>query len=234
MPQRATFLAAVPSQILAHAAEWSSVILSLVLVEALLSVDNVLAIVAIARALPEREQARARAWGMALGVVFRILALLLATLLIAHPTVRYLGAAYLVWLCLKHFLLPENELEAQRGPGHFRKVVLAIAVADIAFSLDNVVAAVGLTANVPLVVAGVLVGIVTMFFASAIVARVVRRYPQLADVAFLIVGFIGVAMATEQALGVEIRPTAKFLVILGMIAVTVAYDEGKRRRVRRS
>ena len=103
-------------------------------------------------------------------------------------------------------------------------------IGEFAFSLDNVVAAVGLTTNVPLVVAGVLVGIVTMFFASAIVARVVRRYPQLVDVAFLIVGFIGVAMATEQALGVEIRPTAKFLVILGMIAVTVAYDEGKRRR----
>ena len=209
--------------------KWASAIVSLVVMEALLSVDNLFAIVAIAHALPEEERKRACAWGMGLGIVFRFAALALAGIIIANPIVRYLGAGYLVWLAIKHFAIPEAVVPEQRGAGHFRKVVLAIAVADIAFSLDNVVAAVGLTSEIILVYIGVGFGILTMYFAASLAANLVHRYPQLKDTAFAIVGFIGLAMIAELALGWPLSEIEKFAAILAMVAVTIAYGEGRRR-----
>lgn len=211
------------------ALKWVAAILSLVTMEALLSVDNLLAIVAIAHALPEEQRRRARAWGMGLGIAFRLLALALAAAIIANPIVLYLGAGYLVWLCVKHFTLPEEVIPEQRGRGRFWRVVASIGVADLAFSIDNVVAAVGISEDVTLVFVGVTLGVVTMFFASSLAAGLVRRYPQLKDTAFAIVGFIGASMLADQALGWALTELEKFAAIVAMVVVTVAYDEGKRR-----
>ena len=79
-----------------------SVVAGLVVLEGLLSVDNVLGIAALANELPTSQQRQAIRVGLALAYLFRLFALALASWLATNTWVRWLGAAYLVWLMCAH------------------------------------------------------------------------------------------------------------------------------------
>jgi tellurite resistance protein TerC len=79
-----------------------SVVAGLVVLEGLLSVDNVLGIAALASELPRVQQRRAIRIGLALAYAFRVLALAAASWLAMNAWVRWLGAAYLIWLMSSH------------------------------------------------------------------------------------------------------------------------------------
>ena len=79
-----------------------SVVAGLVVLEGLLSVDNVLGIAALARELPESQQRLAIRVGLGLAYLFRVLALLVASWLATNTWVRWLGSAYLIWLMSSH------------------------------------------------------------------------------------------------------------------------------------
>src|SRR5436190_5778658 len=78
------------------------VIAGLVIIEGLLSVDNVLGIAALAKELPEYQQKSAIRLGLLGAYGFRVLALLVASWLIANTWVRWVGAGYLLWLMCSH------------------------------------------------------------------------------------------------------------------------------------
>ena len=79
------------------------VIISLIIIEGLLSVDNALAIAAMASHLPGKQKYWALRVGIIGAYVFRGLALLLAQYIIANPWLKLLGAAYLIHLMAHHF-----------------------------------------------------------------------------------------------------------------------------------
>ena len=79
-----------------------SVVAGLVVLEGLLSVDNVLGIAALANELPRSQQRQAIRVGLALAYLFRVLALVLASWLATNTWIRWVGAAYLVWLMSSH------------------------------------------------------------------------------------------------------------------------------------
>lgn len=79
-----------------------TVIAGLVVLEGLLSVDNVLGIAALANELPRSQQRQAIRIGLALAYIFRVLALLVASWIATNTWVRWLGAAYLIWLMSAH------------------------------------------------------------------------------------------------------------------------------------
>ena len=87
-----------------------STIAGLVVLEGLLSVDNVLGIAALASELPEPQQRPAIRVGLGLAYAFRVLALVAAGWLATNTWVRWLGAAYLLWLMSAHLT---------KGAGHF-------------------------------------------------------------------------------------------------------------------
>jgi predicted tellurium resistance membrane protein TerC len=79
-----------------------SVVLGLIVLEGLLSVDNVLGIAALASELPQSQQRRAIRVGLFLAYLFRVVALMLASWLTTNTWVRWFGAGYLVWLMSAH------------------------------------------------------------------------------------------------------------------------------------
>jgi predicted tellurium resistance membrane protein TerC len=79
-----------------------SVIAGLVVLEGLLSVDNVLGIAALANELPAIQQRKAIRIGLVLAYLFRVLALLVASWIATNTWMRWLGAAYLIWLMSAH------------------------------------------------------------------------------------------------------------------------------------
>src|SRR5215213_2205813 len=124
-----------------------SVIAALVVLEGLLSVDNVLGIAALARELPAAQQKKAIRIGLFLAYFFRVLALFVAGWLATNTWVRWLGAGYLIWLMSSHLTKddghdaahhaadehPDEEGSPARGnqPRKLRIVLLQIGLMDL-------------------------------------------------------------------------------------------------------
>src|SRR4030095_9382970 len=101
-------------------AEAVPVILSLIVIEGLLSVDNALAIAAMASHLPGRQKILALRLGIIGAYVFRGIALAFAAFIIEHAWLKFVGAAYLIHLMCTHFAERDRkaELAADSGGEH--------------------------------------------------------------------------------------------------------------------
>lgn len=220
------------------------VIVSIVITEALLSVDNVLVVVALARELPAHLQARARFIGIVvLGLGFRLVALFFANFIMQYTAFLIAGALYLIYLCLSHIFQSKEEERERKAHSSFWRVVLAIGLADLAFSIDNVVVACGLSTDIRLVWLGVGAGMVSMFFVSSLAAKIVAKYPKLERAAFIIVGIIGVLIILEHLVDplissyhevdLHIGETAKFAVIMLIVLYTIIREELNKRKIKK-
>jgi tellurite resistance protein TerC len=178
------------------------VVAALVVIEGLLSVDNALAIAALASHLDDKKRKVAMTIGYAGAYGFRILALFLAGVIVDNHYLMALGAAYLIWLMCNHFAEHEDAEEhgdAEGKPQHsFAKTIAMIAFLDLSLSFDNVVAAVAFARdNIYLVYLGVTIGIITLRMVAGYCIKLLEKYPWLEHTAFLLVGFVGFLLCTE-------------------------------------
>jgi tellurite resistance protein TerC len=166
----------------------------------------------------------------------RALMLVLASWVIANPFLKILGAAYLVKLAFENLgKLSEhgahdddydaNLTQLKRaGEVSFWAVVLNVELADLAFSLDNVVAAVALSDQLWVVMVGVALGIVTMRFAATAFTWMIKREPILEQAAYIIVFTIGLELIlVEFGLVEHIAAWQKFAISIGTIVVCIIY-----------
>ncbi len=169
----------------------------------------------------------------------RGLMLFLATWVIQNRWLLLLGGLYLIKLGVDH--LGETPAEARAAEAKARglpeprvgrtfwAVVLAVELADLAFSLDNVVAAVALSRDLWVVMTGVFLGIVTMRFAAGIFVYMIERYPIVEEAAYLLVLSIGLGLVVEDTfkwLGYpEVRPSdvQRFVISFGILLLTLLY-----------
>ena len=217
------------------------VIASLVIIEGLLSVDNVFGIAALAKELPHHQQRKAIRLGMAGAYVFRVLALLVAAWFIANTWVRWLGAAYLVWLMCSHL----TRHDPHEAPGKTKPVaptllgaLLQIGLMDLSLSMDNVIAAVGLAPKDPLtqlpvmwpIYAGVLFAIIALQAIAPHALRLLKKYPVLEPTAFILIGLVGGILVYEESYhaitgGVlHIPSLGKFAGIVSIVALALLYS----------
>jgi len=178
------------------------VVAALVVIEGLLSVDNALAIAALASQLDEKHRKLAVTIGYAGAYGFRILALLLASYIIHNHWLMAFGAGYLIWLMCNHFSenLEKEEYEGTepRAPQSFAKTIAMIAFLDLSLSFDNVVAAVAFArTNIYLVYLGVTIGIITLRLVAGYCIKLLEKHPWLEHTAFLLVGFVGTLLCFE-------------------------------------
>ena len=186
------------------------VVASLVVIEGLLSVDNALAIAALASHLDDKKRKLAMTIGYAGAYGFRILALLLASFIIHNVWLMALGAAYLIWLMCNHFAEAEahedHEKSGRKIPQSFAKTITMIALLDLSLSFDNVVAAVAFArTNIYLVYLGVTIGILTLRLVAGYCIKLIAKYPWLEHTAFLLVGFVGALLCIELYWDIAIR-----------------------------
>ncbi len=202
------------------------VIISLIIIEGLLSVDNALAIAAMASHLPGKQ----KMWALRVGIIgaylFRGLALLFATYIMANPWLKALGAAYLLHLMAYHFAHVERKSkEAESGVAitnkSFWATVASIELMDLSLGVDNVVAAVALSDQFWVVCTGVFIGILALRFVAGYCIGLIERFPVLEHTAFLLIGFVGALLLTELTFHVDIKTWMKFVGILSIIFVTI-------------
>jgi YkoY family integral membrane protein len=185
----------------------------LVLLEGLLSADNALVLAVMVRHLPKNQQRRVLFWGIWGAVGFRVLALLLASILLHFWICKVVGGGYLLYLALSHFYRRRHSSthsgEAQTAaPGgwlrSFWGTVTSITVADIAFSIDSILAAVGMAEGFPdhfgewakfsIVLIGGVLGIITMRFVVRYFLILLERFPGLEEGAYYLVAWIGLKL----------------------------------------
>ena len=229
-----------------------TIIAQLIFLEGILSIDNAAVLGAMVSVLPDdqpvpypaalrflsvptrrllgMQQSAALKVGLLGAYVGRGLMLALASWVINNPFLKVLGAAYLVRLAFEH--LGEHgdgtgeggrASSTRRVAATFWLVVLNVELADLAFSLDNVVAAVALSDQLWVVMLGVALGILTMRFAAGIFTWLIKREPILATAAYLVVFNIGVELLLDEFLDIHFESWQKFAISAATLGLCVLY-----------
>ena len=189
--------------------------LTLLALEIVLGIDNIVFISILVDKLPQEKQALARRLGLGLALVMRIILLLslswvigltaplftvLAQEISGRDLILILGGLFLLGKAT--YEIHEN-LEGEEGHSSarvkatFASVLVQIILIDIVFSLDSVITAVGMVEQVWVMIAAVTVAIVVMLFSAEAVAGVVNRHPTLKMLALSFLLLIGLTLLLE-------------------------------------
>lgn len=174
------------------------ILLVLVVLEAVLSADNAIALAAIARSIKNPEsQRQALNIGLVGAYILRIILIIAATWVIKYWQFELLGALYLLWLVFNYFVLSDDEEENEHRSLGFKsiwQVIPTIAITDLAFSLDSVTSAIAITEDTWLIITGGTIGIVILRFLAGLFIRWLEEYTYLEDAGFITVGFVGLRL----------------------------------------
>jgi|TARA_B110000503_G_scaffold4019_1_gene5282 YkoY family integral membrane protein len=197
-------------QIVENPAASLMIIGNLIIIESLLSVDNAAVLATMVMDLPEKERDKALKYGIWGAYIFRGLAMLFASVLINIWWLKPLGGLYLLYLVFdfykgKKTALEVNDFIDKKGNwlyrvtvgslGNFWATVCLIELLDMAFSIDNVFAAVAFTPNIILVCTGVFIGILAMRFIAQWFVKLMGTYPFLESAAFIVIGILGLKLS---------------------------------------
>jgi YjbE family integral membrane protein len=189
--------------------EWIGMIGSIFLLDLVLSGDNALILGAAAAGLPRRQRWYALLFGGLGAVVLRIIFASVATLVLNIPWIQTLGALVLLVIAIK-LLFGREQMQLEQDEKHdetrkprakmsLKEASLAIVVADVTMSLDNVLA-VGAAANGGLIpiVFGLLFSIAIIICGSALVAELMNHFVWLLDLAALVLGWTSATMIHDD------------------------------------
>lgn len=200
--------------------EYAWALLILIGLEGLLSADNALVLAVIAKHLPDEQKKKAISYGIIMAFVFRFAALFAISFIANVWQIQAIGAAYLLYLGLKHIIQArfgkknENirkEVEEESAGKGFWPTVGKIAIADLAFAIDSILAAVALALGLPdsplgnfggmdaakfiVVVLGGIAGLILIKYAATWFVQLLEKRPALETTAYAIVAWVGVKLA---------------------------------------
>lgn len=172
------------------------VILNLVIIEALLSVDNSTALAAMVQHLPQNQRIKALRYGLLGAYFFRGVCLLAASWLIKIVWLKIAGGLYLMYLAYDFFKKKsESEEEGNKKIAKgFWATIISVEILDLSLSIDNVFAAVALTDNIYLIMGGVAIGILAMRFVAGWFVGLIQKFPSLETSAFIVIVLLGVKL----------------------------------------
>jgi predicted tellurium resistance membrane protein TerC len=189
--------------------------LTLVALELVLGVDNVIFISILAGKLPADQQKRARSTGIMMAVVTRILLLLSLSWIIGlteplfsvfnfeisgRDLVLIAGGLFLLWKSVHEI---HQKLEGEEGHSSakvravFWNVIFQIMLLDIVFSLDSVITAVGMVDHISIMIAAVVISASVMVFTATPLANFVERHPTVKMLALSFLLLIGFTLIVE-------------------------------------
>lgn len=227
---------AMTPEILLQIREAAPVIVSLIIIEGLLSVDNILAVATMASQLPDHQKKLALRTGLAGAYVFRCIALFFVGFIMANEWIKFLGAFYLIHLMSEHFSNVARETDDESGsksthPITFWSAVISIQLMDLSLSVDNVVAAVAMSPKMWVVVTGVCLGLLTLWMFATLSLKLVEKFPILQHTAFLLIGYVGFILLTEMTAelvfqtSLHIGPLYKFIGIAVILGFSILYSQ---------
>jgi predicted tellurium resistance membrane protein TerC len=192
--------------------------LTLAFLEIVLGIDNIIFISILTNKLPEEARRKARSLGIGLALVFRIAMLLGISWIMGfeeplfsvwehavsgRDLVLLGGGFFLLWKSTHEIFGimegPNAHVEKEKqAAGSFTAAIVQIALLDIVFSFDSILTAIGMTNDIPVMIAAVVVSLIVMLAFSGRIAAVIEKHPslQVLSLAFLIL--IGCLLVAES------------------------------------
>ena len=188
---------------------------TLLALEIVLGIDNVVFISILAGKLPANQQAKARYLGLALAMVTRIILLFSISWMVrlTAPLFTVFGMEIsgrdLILIVGGLFLIGKStheihqKLEGERGQVSarvaptFTGVIVQILLLDVVFSLDSVITAVGMVNQIGIMVAAVMVAVIVMIGFAGAIGRFVERHPTVKMLALSFLLLIGMTLMAE-------------------------------------
>lgn len=211
---------------------------TLVIMEGLLSADNALVLAVMVKHLPEKQRKKALFYGLLGAYIFRFIAIGIGVYLIEFWYVKVLGAGYLAWLAIKYFIDKRKENaanaendgeEEQEGInksgllirlfGNFWGTVAAVELMDIAFSIDSVLAAFGISQEIWVLLLGGMLGVLMMRGVAGVFLKLIDRVPEIETTAYVLILIIAVKMLLG-VVDIHIDHIYFFIILLIAFAVT--------------
>ncbi len=193
---------------------------TLVALELVLGIDNVIFISILAGKLPHKDQERARTLGILLAIVARILLLLSLSWIIGlkkpffsipwfgaetlnisgRDFILILGGLFLIWKSTHEIhgkLEGHKEHTSSKTKNSIAAVVIQIGLLDIVFSLDSVITAVGMVDHIEIMVIAVIAAALVMIFTAGPLSAFVERHPTVKILALSFLLMIGFTLVVE-------------------------------------
>lgn len=201
-------------------ASWIALI-TLIALELVLGVDNIIFISILSGKLPKEDQPRARTTGIMLAVITRIALLLSLSWIISleepffyipwfgehgnigisgRDLILIVGGLFLLWKSTHEI---HEKLEGKEGvasakvAANFVSVIIQIMLLDIVFSLDSVITAVGMVDHITIMIIAVIIAAIIMIFVAAPIGDFVEHHPTIKILALSFLLLIGFTLVVE-------------------------------------
>ena len=201
--------------LLADPQVWLS-FLTLVVLEIVLGIDNIIFLSVLVERLPKIQRGSARILGLGFAMFTRIALLFSITWLatLRNPLFRafgtdvsgrdlilFAGGLFLIVKTLMEFRDMLKGKVRARKPGvmnSFLMIIIQIGIIDIVFSLDSVFTAVGLAKHIEVMVAAIVISVLVMMVVSSAVSRFIERYPTIKVLALAFLVLVGAALIADS------------------------------------
>jgi len=191
-------------------------LLSLIALEVILGIDNIIFISILADKLPESQRSKLRYWGIGLAMVMRLCLLALIswilkldkTLFIAFDVafsgkglILIIGGLFLIYKSTKE-IYHKTEVANSNEPitskkGSFRKLLIEVIILDLVFSVDSIITAVGMVEELWIMYTAVIVTVLIMLVASKPISEFISKHPSFKVLALCFLMMIGVSLLAE-------------------------------------
>ncbi len=196
-------------------AAWAA-LATLIAMEVVLGLDNLVFIALLSNRIDERRRALARGLGLSLALAFRLallgsaawavrltapVATVLGHAFSARDLILLAGGLFLVWKAtteIRHRVDPDvSEAERAVSPLSLGAGLIQITLLDIVFSVDSIITAVGMTDHFPIMVVAVVVSVGVMMAASGALGAFIRRNPTVLMLALSFLLMIGMTLIAD-------------------------------------
>lgn len=208
-------------------------LLSIVIINLILSGDNAVLIAMAVRSLPENQRRKCFALGAGAAVVLRIALTIVISQLLGVSWLKLIGGLLILWIAVKLFMQGAPGSHQEREATTLFQAVKIMMIADVTMSIDNMLAIAGASqGNLLLLLIGLGLTVPFIIFTSGLLSMLMDRYPVIIYLGAAILGKVGGEMViTDPAIvgylhpsifaryGVEVLCAAG-VIVLGKILLT--------------
>jgi predicted tellurium resistance membrane protein TerC len=191
-------------------------LLSLIALEVILGIENIIFISILADKLPDNQRSKLRFWGIGLAMAMRLFLLaFIAWILKLDQTlftlfeinfsgkglILILGGLFLIYKSTKE-IYHKSEIANETQPNvpknsSFKKLLSEVIILDLVFSIDSIITAVGMVQELWVMYTAVIVTVLIMLFASKPISDFIRKHPSFKILALCFLMMIGVSLLAE-------------------------------------
>ena len=191
-------------------------LLSLIALEVILGIDNIIFISILADKLPENQRTKLRYWGIGLAMIMRLCLLAIISWILkldqtlfsifdtdftGKGLILIMGGLFLMYKSTKEIYhkteVADSAASQLPKKGSFNKLLGEVIILDLVFSIDSIITAVGMVQELWIMYTAVIVTVIIMIFASKPISEFISKHPSFKILALCFLMMIGVTLVAE-------------------------------------